>query len=169
MGYACPVCDVPQRDAEHLANHLAFTAMLRHEEHEAWLNEHVPNWNKLGPAELADVVTDHAEETEYDEVFEDTVGSTHTSHDHHHGHGHGGEAGGFFDPNAAAQRGSASMSGEAQQVLQEAQELTRQMLEDGETEGTDPEAGDADDRESAGDSGTDSDSDSHSGSDSDET
>ncbi|WP_224267848.1 DUF5810 domain-containing protein [Haloprofundus salinisoli] len=145
MGYACPVCDVPQRDAEHLANHLAFTAMLRHEEHEAWLDEHVPGWNERGSKELAEVVTGHAEETEYDEVFEDTVGSTHASRDHQHGHGHGhdhGNApGGFFDPSAAAQRGSGSMSAEAQQVLREAQELTQQMLEadgdesDGDTDG----------------------------------
>ncbi|QCJ45713.1 DUF5810 domain-containing protein [Haloprofundus sp. MHR1] len=138
MGYACPVCDVPQRDAEHLANHLAFTAMLRHEEHEAWLDEQIPNWSERGPKELAGVVPDHAEETEYDEVFEDTVGSTHTERGHQHGHGHqhdhDSSPGGFFDPGSAAQRGSGSMNAEAQQVLQEAQELTQQMLETDEPE-----------------------------------
>ncbi|KTG08813.1 hypothetical protein AUR64_13415 [Haloprofundus marisrubri] len=149
MGYACPVCDVPQRDAEHLANHLAFTAMLRHEEHEAWLDEQIPNWSECGPKELAEVVPDHAEETEYDEVFEDTVGSTHHDHDHQHGHDHAhGSTPGGMDPSSAAQRGSGSMSAEAQQVLQEAQELTQQMLETDESESAD-DAGGAGDADSA--------------------
>ena len=38
MGYACPVCEDPQSDATHLANHLAFTAMLRGGEHGEWLD-----------------------------------------------------------------------------------------------------------------------------------
>ncbi|PSP70281.1 hypothetical protein BRC79_02495 [Halobacteriales archaeon QH_8_67_27] len=54
MGYACPVCDDPQADAEHLANHLAFTAMLRGDGHEAWLDDHVDDWADLAPEELAE-------------------------------------------------------------------------------------------------------------------
>jgi len=82
MGYACPVCETPQRDGEHLANHLAFTAMLRGGDHEAWLSETVPEWETATPEALADTVVDHAPAAEYDEVFEDT---TTDGHDHDHG------------------------------------------------------------------------------------
>jgi hypothetical protein len=85
MGYACPVCEVPQRDGEHLANHLAFTAMLRGDDHEDWLAENAPGWNEDDPATLADRVTEHAEEADYEEVFEDTT----ADHAHGHGHAHG--------------------------------------------------------------------------------
>lgn len=76
MGYVCPVCETPQADGEHLANHLAFTAMLHGEGHAAWLDEHVSNWADRSPEDLADVVTSSAEETEYDAVFEDTTDDT---------------------------------------------------------------------------------------------
>jgi hypothetical protein len=82
MGYACPVCGDPQADAEHLANHLAFSAMLRDADgHESWLDEHVPDWADRDETGLADAVTDHAEPTEFPQVFEDTVDREH-SHDH---------------------------------------------------------------------------------------
>ena len=74
MGYACPVCGDPQADAGHLANHLAFTAILGADHHEAWLEEHAPSWGEMGEAELAEAVVDHVEETEFPQVFEDTVG-----------------------------------------------------------------------------------------------
>jgi hypothetical protein len=93
MGYACPVCGDPQSDGEHLANHLAFTAMLGDADHEEWLDEHAPEWTDTDPAELAGRVTDHAEEREFPQVFEDTTGD---GHDHEHdgqGHGHGHEHG----------------------------------------------------------------------------
>ena len=126
MGYACPVCDVPQRDAEHLANHLAFTAMLHGGDHEAWLDDHVPEWSARGPAELAESVCELADEAEYDEMFEHTVGRQ----------AHGGDspfddheqtrgppvAGSGFDTDAA--------DPETREVLAEARELTRRMLDD---------------------------------------
>jgi len=88
MGYACPVCGDPQADGEHLANHLAFTAMLGDADHEDWLDEHAPDWADTDPAELAARVTDHADEREFPQVFEDTTGDRH-EHDHDdHGHGH---------------------------------------------------------------------------------
>lgn len=124
MGYACPVCDVPQRDGKHLANHLAFTALLRHEDHEAWLNDHVDDWSDMNAPELADHVVEHAEERDFESVFEDTA----DGHDHaHHEHaGHGGQG-------SPAIRQDGNLDGEAQQVLREAQELTQQMMEgDGE-------------------------------------
>jgi len=116
MGYACPVCETPQRDAEHLANHLAFTAMLHGDAHEAWLDEHAPGWEAEGVAELAPVVVEYADETEYDEVFEDTV-----PEDDGHEHAHR-PTGAAFDAGDA--------DADTQRVLAEARELTRAMLED---------------------------------------
>jgi hypothetical protein len=133
MGYACPVCEVPQQDGEHLANHLAFTAMLHDDEHADWLDESVPGWRDGGPADLAPRVADLAEESDYDAVFEDTTGRH--AHDHAHGHGHGHEQGGAphgVDPAAAARRGArgGEMDDETAAVLAEARELTREMLPD---------------------------------------
>ena len=128
MGYACPVCDVPQRDAEHLANHLAFTALLRGADHEEWLDEVVPGWNEEGPDELAGRVVEYADEADYDEVFEDTAGG----HDH-------------TDVDVQAEghkRGRVDTSGvgdEAAAVLDEARAYTREMY------GLDEEEGRADD------------------------
>ena len=133
-GYACPVCEAPQRDAVHLANHMAFTAMLRHEGHEAWLDERVPAWSECDPETLGERVGEFAPETEYEEVFEDTVGQSGSGrgdllggHDHGHGHqyGQGRSSGGTLDA-------------EAQSILDEARELTRQMR---------PEGADAEDRD----------------------
>ena len=74
MGYECPVCATPQADARHLANHVAFTAVLGDAEHEAWLDEHAPGWAEAGEAELAPRVAEHAPEGEFPQVFEDTAG-----------------------------------------------------------------------------------------------
>ncbi|WP_348607247.1 DUF5810 domain-containing protein [Halobaculum rarum] len=149
MGYACPVCETPQRDGEHLANHLAFTAMLHGDEHEDWLDEHVDDWGDRTPADLATEVTEFAEETEYDEVFEDTAGATggsprgerganatreHADAGHGHGHDHvqGDEIAGR--PEAAGR--AAGDTGEmaravtdeaVESVLSEARELTEEM------------------------------------------
>jgi hypothetical protein len=120
MGHACPVCATPQRDAEHLANHLAFTAMLHGDAHEAWLDEHAPGWESEGVAELAPVVVEYAETVEYDEVFEDTVPEG-------DGHGHAHEQG-HVPTGAAFDAGDTDA--DTQRVLAEARELTRAMLED---------------------------------------
>jgi len=74
MGYACPVCSDPQADRGHLANHLAFTAMLGDDDHEAWLEEHAPGWETMGEAELADHLVELVEETSFPQLFEDTAG-----------------------------------------------------------------------------------------------
>ena len=74
MGYACPVCDAPQADGEHLANHLALTALLHGDDHAAWLDERVPDWTGRDPTGLAAAVVDHAEPTDHETVFEDTTG-----------------------------------------------------------------------------------------------
>ena len=133
MGYACPVCEAPQADGEHLANHLAFTAMLGREDHEAWLDEHAPGWEESGPEELAEEVVDAVPETEFPQVFDDTT------HDHDHGghqHGHGPAAPDEtpFEQELARQaggRGRGDLTAETRDVLAEARELTEQMLEEG--------------------------------------
>ncbi len=143
MGYACPVCEDPQADAAHLANHLAFTAMTGGGDHEEWLDERVPDWGGMGESELADVVVEHAEEEEFPQVFEESG-----VHDHDHGggqqhghdHGHGGAGG--IDESAARARGSGEIDDDAQEILREAQRLTEEMREEAETsgEGSDGEA-----------------------------
>jgi len=88
MGYACPVCSAPQADGEHLANHLAFSALLGHDDHADWLDERVPDWGEADPDALFDAVEPHVEETEFPQVFEDTTGEQPdvdlVDHDHAH-------------------------------------------------------------------------------------
>ena len=151
MGYACPVCSDPQADAGHLANHLAFTAMLGDDDHEAWLDEHVPTWAETGEAELADAVGDLVEETEFPQLFEDTAGGLNegsadppeersgalfddaeSGHDHaEHDHTQGGavDTSGPIDDETAA-------------VLEEAREMTFRMYEE-DGEGADGDSADA--------------------------
>ena len=151
MGYACPVCATPQRDGEHLAHHLAFTAMLHDDDHRAWLDEHAPAWETADPAGLAEAVVEHAPPAEYDEVFEDTtdrgrpaVDPAIGGHDHRHGTGVDGGtgAGGDADPLTPD-----DADPETAAALREARELTRQMYEDA-TEG-DTAAADATDTDDA--------------------
>ena len=155
MGYACPVCSDPQADAGHLANHLAFTAMLGDDDHEAWLDEHVPAWAETGEAELADAVVDIVEETEFPQLFEDTAGGLED------GSADPPEerSGALFDDAESghdhAQGGAADTSGpiddEAAAVLEEAREMTLRMYE--EDAGAD---GDSADAETGADVDTDS-------------
>jgi hypothetical protein len=124
MGYACPVCMGPQADPRHLADHLAVTAMVHGDDHEAWLDDHVPDWSEMGPAELGPVVAEHAPETDYPQVFEDTS-------DHDHGEDlHGLEEEIAGAGRRGPGRGDATAAG--REVVAEARELTRQML-DGES------------------------------------
>ena len=135
MGYACPVCSDPQADGGHLANHLAFTAMLGDDAHEAWLDEHVPGWGEMGETELADAATEEVEAVEFPQVFEDTVG----------GLDDGGDppaerSGALFDDagdghdhaDRTRDRGGADepTDEEAAAILEEAREMTRRMLAD---------------------------------------
>ena len=111
MGYACPVCGAEQPDGEHLANHVAFTAMLRSDDHEDWLDDHVPDWPDRNPDTLAPDITPHAPETETEVVTDDGA----------HPRGLDGEVadhGGY---------GRDTLSGDQQAVLDEARDLTRQM------------------------------------------
>ena len=107
MGYACPVCETPQSDAEHLANHLAFTAMLGDDDHEAWLDDHAPNWDEAGEAELAARVEEYGKEVGFPQVFDDT------SPDHRHDHGDEPRPGELFEDELerANEQGRGSMAG----------------------------------------------------------
>ncbi|WP_075937915.1 DUF5810 domain-containing protein [Halosegnis longus] len=135
MGYACPVCDDPQVDARHLANHLAFTAILGDDDHEAWLDDHVPEWAEEGEAELAERVREFADEDEYPQVFEDTTGerpdrdggrSGELFESEGHGHDHG-QAGHAHDQELPPQA-DMEMDEDTQAVIEEARELTKEML-----------------------------------------
>jgi hypothetical protein len=156
MGYACPVCEEPQQDAEHLANHLAFQAMTHADDHESWLDEHAPDWAIGGPADLAPRVADLAREVAYEVVFDDTTdgragserydpdlqGEPHTEgQEHEHGHRHQHQRGrphphprsrgagqdGERGP-GDGDAGLGDLDPETRTVVAEARELTREML-----------------------------------------
>lgn len=126
MGYACPVCETPQRDGEHLANHLAFTAMLRNDAHEEWLDEHTPGWGAAGADELAAQVTEQAPEAEFEAVFEDTADHSNHQHDHGSRSQHDQPP---VNPDSVRGHGSGSLDADAQNALQEAQEMTQKLLD----------------------------------------
>ncbi len=153
MGYECPVCSDPQADAGHLANHLAFTALLGDDGHEAWLDEHAPEWGSMGETELADVVGERVEETEFPRLFEDTAGGlehgasdppeqrsgalfddgtghagqTHGGAHDHDSHGRSGHDHGDTPPG-----GPGPVDEETAEVLAEARKMTRRMRGDDE-------------------------------------
>jgi hypothetical protein len=148
MGFACPVCGDPQADAEHLANHVAFTALMRGGDHEAFLDERVPEWGDLDETALGERVVEYAEETEFPQVFEDTTGGDSHEHGHESGDRHtDGEHSGHRG--AGRSRGMPAGAGDAERradadgtevppdvrgVVEEARELTRQRRE-GATDG----------------------------------
>lgn len=80
MGFRCPVCSDPQADDRHLANHLAFTAVVRGGDHETWLDEHVSDWEQMDDEELASYVSELATSVEFPQIFEDTTDQSHTHH-----------------------------------------------------------------------------------------
>lgn len=146
MGYSCPVCGDPQADGVHLANHLAFTALVRGGEHEVYLDDHVPEWAEMDETELAAELTQEADETEYPQVFEDTTGRAHDhgesrEHDHSHGGGHGHRHGQERSqehtrrtdqgtlPDGFADTELTGDDVDTASILQEAKELTRKRQE----------------------------------------
>ncbi|WP_227352789.1 DUF5810 domain-containing protein [Haladaptatus salinisoli] len=124
MGFACPVCETPQSDGEHLANHLAFAAIMGDDEHEAWLDEHAPGWDDQGPDELAPRVAERAPETEYPRVFDDTVDDRHD----HRLEDELREAGGY---GRSVGGQGAEMGAEARAILDEARRMTEEMRDEG--------------------------------------
>lgn len=146
MGYACPVCEAPQVDARHLANHLAFSALLGDDDHEAWLEEHAPGWDQEDDEGLAELVVEHATEVD----LPDAAGHDHASPDRENvGRGRdidrpGDLAGGghdtiddhdpgvtfddFGDADPTA-RSDPALDADAKDVLREAYEMTRKRRE----------------------------------------
>jgi hypothetical protein len=132
MGYACPVCEDPQADDIHLANHLAFTALARGGDHEAWLDEHVPEWEQYDDEGLAATVTELAEEMEYPQVFEDTTGDHGHDHTHDSSHQQGGQSTRTqMDLSGMGVDSSDMLDEEAREALAEAREMTRKRREGG--------------------------------------
>ncbi|MFB6220572.1 MAG: DUF5810 domain-containing protein [Halolamina sp.] len=145
MGFSCPVCETPQHDSEHLANHLAMTAMLHEDDHEAWLDEHVDGWGELTPPELGQRVVDAAEQVDYDEAAVEAADIPEEFRD--------GDEQGTGDATDAADaaprtdrgspaRGSDELDEETKEVLAEARELTEKRRENA-AEGPDDEADEA--------------------------
>jgi hypothetical protein len=125
MGYECPVCTTPQADAGHLANHLAITAIARGGDHEAWLDDHVDGWGDLDEDALAERVVEHAADTEFPQVFEDTTGDTSAA----------SRPRGVGDEAALADLRAASDDDiDVDAIVERARELTDERRDDSETE-----------------------------------
>ena len=161
MGYACPVCEDPQADAGHLANHLAFTAITSGGDHETWLDEHVPGWGQLGESELADRVANDADATEFPQVFQASgLADGRDQGDHgargHEHHDHGPTERGV-ETSVARARGSGSIDDEARAILDEAralsEEMRRQAAGDGGDAESEGEGASGDDERGAADEG----------------
>lgn len=124
MGYACPVCGEPQVDARHLANHVAFTAILRGGAHETWLEETIPDWSDRGPDDLGPDIAERAEQVDVEvpESSDDVPRNRPVS----------SERSGM---------GSGRLSERDRAVLEEARALTRKMHETAteEADGSDSE------------------------------
>lgn len=137
MGYGCPVCGDPQADGVHLANHLALTAMIRGGDHETYLDEHVPGWEKLDEEDLATELAEVAEDVEYPQVFEDTSDNA-SAHEHGatqndagtHQHGSPHEHGIADRPRTGDGVPDGPSDAETERILEKAQELTRKRRED---------------------------------------
>jgi hypothetical protein len=169
MGYACPVCEDPQSDGEHLANHLAFTAMLGDDAHEQWLDEHVTDWGERDPADLAAAVTDRADEREFPQLFEDTTDQEAAvdpgdpaAHEHAHGHDHDADAdthgrvpgagGGEQTRGYTGGQPGGEFSAETREAIERAREMVAEYesADDADGEDSDGESTAGDDSEACG-------------------
>jgi hypothetical protein len=111
--------------------------MLHGDSHETWLDEHTPGWETAEPVALGEEIAEDVAEAEYKQVFEDTS----QSHDHAH-EGDADHPGRPFDgatPPGQESRPTSdpSVGAETSAVLEEARELTRQMLADEEADAED--------------------------------
>lgn len=136
MGYSCPVCETPQHDSEHLANHLAMTAMLHEDDHEAWLDDHVEGWAELTPPELGQRVVEAAEEVDYDEAAVEAadIPEEHRGKPNEHGHepDHDHDVPTQSPPSGeepTVQSVTDDLDIETEAILEEAREMTRERLE----------------------------------------
>jgi hypothetical protein len=118
VAYACPVCDAVEADGEHLANHLAITAIRGDDDHADWLEKHAPDWDEEDPPGLAERVTPLAETVEVE-------GTTH-DHDRPPAPSGGGTVGGAAK---GGNRGPAADEA-TREALESARDLTERMLAD---------------------------------------
>ena len=130
MGYLCPVCEEPFADSQSCANHLAVTAILHGESHEAWLDETVEaradesvDWESIPRADLAALVADHADETEEHEHPGDHTHPTDQLHTANQSAGGPLDQPAGLEPTAAVE----GLDADAQAILREARELTERM------------------------------------------
>jgi hypothetical protein len=143
MGLACPVCEVPHPDPEHLADHVAITATTREGEHRAWLDKHAPDWRKTTRADLAAFVAERAEEVDSVDLHEEVAS-------------HESRAPGT-NPGPSVADVSGELDEEARAMVAEARELTERMLndvrdgKDGVGEGVEGNGGDGEDGGAEGD------------------
>jgi len=149
MGYRCPVCDDPQADDVHLANHLAFTALVHGGDHEDWLDNQVPDWAEMGEQGLADQLREHAESAEYPAVFEDTTdGADRTQrgghgHDHARARGAGPTGSDEGCPEMVDQPFGGGMDEESREAIERARELTRTRRANAASDRTDDDCNEA--------------------------
>lgn len=120
MALACPVCERPQADAEHLANHLAITASLHEDDHAEWLDDHAPGWPDESPPDLGKTVARYADEVD-----------DHAEEGHDHWTPVGEELSGAARDAAPD---SHRPSRETERILDEARALTERMAEESEDE-----------------------------------
>ena len=125
MGYACPVCEAPQADGEHLANHMAFSAMLHGGAHEAWLDERVPDWADRDPDGLAAEVVECADEVDDETVAGDATGGR-PDVDVGSGHAHGPRRDQGGAPSGRRGGSLGDLDAEARRIVEEAVEMTRE-------------------------------------------
>lgn len=154
MAFRCPVCASLEVDGEHLANHLAFTAVIRGDDHEGWLDEHVSGWSEMGPGELAPLVVEAVPAVDVPEVdAEDADG----------GGGHAHEGGGRLEealarqgshrgPGSTSSQGRGDLSEEAAGVMAEAREMTKAMYG---LDGDDADGGETEDEGTGGENSVD--------------
>jgi len=119
MSYLCPVCAAPFGGGEPLADHLAVSAILHGGNHEAWLDDTVADWDGLSRAALGERVVDHAETTDDHEH----VGE----HSHHDPEPASGLPNGIDSGASAHNAADSTLDADAQAIIEEARELTREM------------------------------------------
>jgi hypothetical protein len=104
--------------------------MLRGGEHEAWLDEHVPEWADLDEERLGTAVADRAEEREFPQVLEDTTDGR--GHNHDHGHEVRGDLPAGVEDPSDLDLTEGTPDERTRDVLDEARKLTRKRREDSE-------------------------------------
>ncbi|MFQ3475278.1 hypothetical protein HKK80_03315 [Halonotius sp. F2-221B] len=132
MSYLCPVCAAPFGGGEPLADHLAVTAILHGGDHEAWLDDTVTDWDGLSRDTLGDRVVDHAETTDDHEHVGDHSHSGPSEHSHSDPEPASGLPNGIDSEASARNAADSTLDADAQAIIEEARELTREMQGDDE-------------------------------------